>query len=368
MKFSCYKDDLADALKAVMPAVAVKPQTPVLSGIYLKAEDAVLEVQATNYTNGIIAKIPVNTEESGEVVISGKKFQEFVANLPERTLTCSVEGKALTLESGSANVTLLTMTAADFPKVKTIDDASTFKIRSKVLHDLIRKTSFAAGKDKGERPIFTGCLFDYKDDFLTLVATNTHRLALAKYQLSINHEPFAFTVPAAALNNVINRIDTKDAENFVTVNFSNKHVAFTFDNVYMTVRLLEGTFPPYERIIPTGSTTRARVIVKEFKTAVGLIALIAKETEYNTVKLNITAAGIEISADSREVGDAVKTVDATVDGDDLNIAFNAAYLSDVLKVVDAPAINIAFNDKFSPAAVTVPGDDDYVYVVTPVRT
>ena len=368
MKFSCYKDDLADALKAIMPAVAVKPQTPVLAGVYLKAEDNVLEIHGNNFTNGVITKIPCLTEENGEVVVHGKKFQEFVAGMSDRTVNFSVENNSLIVTSSGATVTLLTMNAADFPKVKAIDDGSEFKIRAGVLCDLIRKTVFATTKDKTARPIFTGVNFDFKDDCLALVATDTHRLALAKTSLPINHTPFTFVVPSAPLYNVLGNINTKEPDNLVSVSFTNRYIGFTFDNVFMTMRLLEGQFPPYDRIIPTGSNTRARVIVKEFKTAVDLIALIAKETEYNTVKLNITAAGIEISADSREVGNAVKTVDATVLGDDLNIAFNAAYLSDVLKVVDAPAINIAFNDKFSPAAVTVPGDDDYVYVVTPVRT
>lgn len=368
MKFSCYKKDLADALKAVMPAVAVKPQTPVLSGVYLKAEGSVLEVQGNNYTNGVIAKIPVNVEDAGEVVVGGKKFQEFVAKLPDRTLTCSVENNALHVESGGANVTLLTMPVADFPQVKLLDDGHEFKIHAGALSDLIRKTVFATDNSVGARPIFTGVNFDFKDNCLTCVATNTHRLALAKTQLGIDNTPFSFVAPAVALNAVLSRINPKAPGDFVTVAFTGRYISFTFDNVYMTARLLEGQFPPYDRIIPTDSTTSVTVNVAEFKETVELVALMAKENEYNHVKLNITADSITISADSREIGDAVKTIAATVEGDELVIAFNASYLVHVLRVAGSEKIDIAFNDPFSPALVTVPGDDNFKYVVTPVRT
>lgn len=367
MKFSCYKDDLRDALKAVMPAVAVKPQTPILSGVYVKAEDSAIEIHGNNYAIGVIAKIPASIEESGEVVVSGKKFQEFVANLSARTISCDVEDNVLHISSDGANVTLLTMPAEDSPKVKVIESADTFAVRQSVLHDLIRKTSFAASNDKGARPVFTGVNFDFHDGYLSCVATNTHRLAIAKIPFTCDRESFNFVVPAAALNNVLARINPKDHEDNVTVSFTGRYVAFTVDNIFMTVRLREGQFPSIDRIIPTDSTTRVTVNVAEFKEALGIVGLMAKETEYNTAKLFVAADSIEITARSAEVGDAVKSVEATIEGNDLEIAFNVSYLADVLRVVDSEKINIAFNGQYSPAAVTMPGDDDFIYVVTPVR-
>ena len=125
MKFSCYKNDLTEALQFVIKAVAVKPMTPILAGIYLKAEGSMLELQANNFSTGIITRIPVNTEVSGETVVSGKRFQEFVRNMPDDTITFSDEdsNNTLSIESGGANVQLLTMAAGDFPKVKTPDCA-----------------------------------------------------------------------------------------------------------------------------------------------------------------------------------------------------------------------------------------------------
>lgn len=366
MKFSCYKNDLTEALQFVIRAVAVKPMTPILAGIYLKAEGSMLELQSNNFSTGIITRIPVNTEVSGEVVVSGKRFQEFVRNMPDDTITFSDEGNALMIESGGASVELLTMTASDFPKVKTPETENSFKIRTTMLRDLIRKTVFAVGKDE-TRPVFTGCCFELKGDQISLVATNTHRLALAKERLPEAYNDCTFVVPSETLRGLMLRIDPKDVENYVTVSYSTRYLTFTFDNVFMTARLIEGTFPPYDRVIPSSSTTLVTVGTDEFKKAVEFVALMSKETEYNTVKLIFGNGNIEISSNSPEVGGAVKSIEAQIDGDDMEISFNADYISDVLKILDAKQVNIALNDRYSPAKFTEPENDSYVYIATPVR-
>ena len=366
MKFSCYKNDLSEALQFVIRAVAVKPMTPILAGIYLKADGTLLELQANNFSTGIRTSISVNTEEPGEIVVTGKRFQEFVRNMPDDTITFHDEDNTLVIESGGANVELLTMPPADFPKVKTPDTESSFNIRTNTLRDLIRKTVFSVAKDD-TRPIFTGCCFEVKGDQISLVATNTHRLALAKEELPEAFGECSFVVPAETLRGLMSRIDPRDSDNYVRVDYSTRYLTFTFDNVFVTSRLIEGMFPPYDRVIPTSSTTRVNVNTADFKAAIDFVALMSKETEYNTVKLIFTEDGIEISSNSPEVGGAVKRVESEFDGDELEISFNVDYIADVLRVIDSPRLNIALNDRYSPAAFTEPENDSYVYVATPVR-
>lgn len=366
MKFSCYKSDLTEAMQFAIRAVAVKPMTPILAGIYLKADGSMLEIQANNFSTGLITRIPVNTEVPGEVVVSGKRFQEFVRNMPDDTITFSDANNMLMIESGGASVELLTMTASDFPKVKTPDTDRSFKIRTTVLRNLIKRTAFAVAKDDA-RPIFTGCCFEIKGDTISLVATNTHRLALAKEQLPDSYEDCTFVVPADALRGIMLRIDPNDVENYVTINYSTRYLTFTFDNVFVNTRLIEGAFPPYEKVIPTSSTTHVKVDTAEFRRAIDFVALMSRETEYNTVKFTFADGGIEISSNSPEIGGAGQNIEAEIDGEALDISFNVAYISDVLKVIDAKQINIELNDKFSPAAFTEPGNENYTYIATPVR-
>ena len=366
MKFSCYKSDLTEALQFVIRAVAVKPMTPVLAGIYLKADGSMLELQANNFSTGIITRIPVNTEVAGEVVVSGKRFQEFVRNMPDDTITFSDEDNTLLIESGGASVKLLTMSSSDFPKVKTPDTEHSFKIRTTVLRNLIKRTVFAVAKDDA-RPIFTGCCFELKGNTISLIATNTHRLALAKSQLAESYEDCSFVVPAEALRGIMLRIDPNDVENYVTINYSLRFLTFTFDNVFVNSRLIEGVFPPYEKVIPSSSTTHVKVSTADFRNAVEFVSLMSKETEYNTVKFTFGEDGIEVSSNSPEVGGAGQNVEAEINGSELEISFNVAYIADALKVLDAKQIDIALNDKYSPAAFTEPDNDNYVYIATPVR-
>lgn len=367
MKFTCYKNDLVEALQFTIRAVAVKPQTPVLAGIYLKAEGSTLELQANNFFTGIITRIPVNTEESGEVVVSGKRFQEFVRNLPESTATFCTEDNMLVIESGGANVELLTMAPVDFPKVKKPNADFSFKIRTTVLKDLIRRTVFAVGKDE-TRPIFTGCCFEIKGDKISLVATNAHRLALATERLSESYDECSFVVPAETLRGIMARIDPEDVDNYVTIEYSVRFLTFTFDNVFVNSRLIEGIFPPYDKVIPSSSTTHIKTLTAELKRVVEFIALISHETEYNTVKLIIDGNNIEISSNSPEVGGAKWNVEAEVSGESLTISFNVDYIAEVLRVIDSEYVHIEMNDRYSPAVFTEPGNDNYIYIATPVRT
>ena len=367
MKFTCYKNELVEALQFAIRAVAVKPQTPVLAGIYLKAEGSMLELQANNFFTGIIVHIPVSIEEPGEVVVSGKRFQEFVRNLPESTATFYKEDSTLVIESGGASVELLTMAAVDFPKVKTPETVFSFRIRTTMLKDLIRRTVFAVGKDE-TRPIFTGCCFEIKGDKISLVATNAHRLALATERLSESYDECSFVVPAETLRGIMARIDPGDVDNFVTIKYSSRFLTFTFDNVFVNSRLIEGIFPPYDKVIPSSSTTHIQTRTAELKRVVEFISLMSKETEYNTVKLIIDSNNIEISSNSPEVGGAKWNVEAEVSGESLTISFNVDYIAEVLRVIDSEYVHIEMNDRYSPAAFKEPGNDNYIYIATPVRT
>lgn len=369
MKFSCYKSDLTEALAFVIRAVAVKPMTPILAGIYLKAEGSMLELQANNFSTGIITRIPVNTEVAGEAVVSGKRFQEFIRNMPDDTITISDDDGSgiLTIESGGANVELLTMTATDFPKVKTPETDKSFRIRTTALRDLIRKTVFAVAKEES-RPVFTGCCFEIKGGKISLIATNTHRLALATAQLTDVCDDCSFVVPADTLRGLLQRIDPKDVENYITINYSTRYLTFTFDNVFVNSRLIEGMFPPYDRVIPPESSTQVVVNTAEFKAATELVALMSKETEYNTVKLVFADDGVEISSNSPEIGGVFKNVEAQINGEELEISFNVDYIVDVIRIIDTEEFIIELNDRYSPAKFTEPGNENYIYIATPVRT
>ena len=362
MKFSCYKSDLVDALNFVIKAVDPKSKTPILSCVYIKITDGRAEIHSNNYSTGIIAKIPVATEIQGDVAVSGKRLHEFVKNMPDDTITFNENGNALQMTSGGATVELLTIPPEDFPKVELPESIKTFEFDSSTLAKLIRETVFAVAKDES-RPIFNGVQFEIKNDSLTLAATNTHRLSIDTVNSNFDFEA-SFVVPGDALKNLLAKISDKKFN--VTVHYCQKFIAFEVDNILMTSRLVEGQFPPYDRVIPQSSMTQVTVDVKEFRNALELINLMAKETEFNKVKLAIEDNQIDISANSDSVGEAIKSVDAEITGNDLVIYFNIDYLLDVLRIIDTPKINIGFSDEYSPALFSSQ-QNNFRYVASPVR-
>ena len=369
MKFTCAKNELKDALQVANRAVAVKPQTPILAGVYLRAEGSTLEMQANNFSLGIITKVAVNTEDAGEVVVVGKYFQEIVSKLPGETVTISHEHgeSVVNIQSGSAAFNLLAMSAEDFPKVKSQEVVTSFKIRSVALKNLIRRTVFASASEDASRPIFTGCLFEINGNSITVAATNTHRIAIQKDTISDEISEMNFIVPSATLRDLARMIDTQ-SENLVTVDYSGKYIAFTFDNIFMTSRLIEGQYPPYEKVVPASCDMHVRVKVAELLAAVDRVALISKETEYNTIRFIFTQDGVNVSSTSPEVGKAEEHVDATLEGEDLDISFNVKYISEVLSVLETEYCRIGMNKPLYPIDIREEDSDEYIYIVTPVRT
>lgn len=368
MKCTCSRSDFNSALNAVSKAVAVKPSTPVLAGIYMRAAGDTLELQATNFSIGVIAKIPANVEVEGAVVAMGKILLPIVQKFSGEivTLTNENDTTALTLKSDAASFELLSMDADDFPRINREDATHSFRINRSALINLINRTVFACAKDES-RPVFTGCFADISGTSITFVATNTSRIAIAKETIFDEIDSLQFIVHASTLKNLLSMLYGTD-DSIVTVDFSSNGVSFTFDNIFMSSRLIDGTFPPYDKIIPASCATTAELDVSELRLAIERMQIIARESEYQTLRFIFTQEGLELSSNSYSVGKSIEHVDSSVSGDDLEIAFNVNYLTDALKVFDSKTIEFSMNQPLTPVKIRGLGDDDFTYIITPLRT
>ena len=364
MKFSFYKSDMLDALKLVARSVAVKPSTPILAGIYLKAEGSMLEMQSNDFTTGTIARIPVNVEVPGETVVIGKKFHEIMTRQPDDTVTAELIDNQLEIRSGAAKFELLTYDKDDFPKVESPEGQS-LKIKPSILKEAITKTAFAVGKDD-TRPIFKGIYFEIGGGEFKATATNTHRLAHFKAAMPTSGEATAI-IPAEPLKNLA-MILPSDDEALVAVTLNRKYAAFVVDNYLMRIRLPEGVYPPYEKVIPKSVDFTAKVNRLELKGALERMGLIAKDTEYNNVRLMIERGTLTLSAQADGAKSAAEEYVGIEGGEPLDISFNIAYLTDYVNRADGNVLTISFNDKYSPSLWQIEDNENYLYVATPVRT
>lgn len=362
MKVSCYKSDLVDALKLVGKAVAVKPSTPILSGIYLATNDNRLELQSNNFTTGIIARIPVNVEREGAIVTVGKKFIDIVSKLPDETLTLEVEDNELIITSGGAKFSLLTFNAEDYPQVQK-PDGTEFNFAADTLKEIIGKTSNTVTKDD-TRPIFTGILFEVEGNEIKATSTDTHRLSHYAAQVHFNSGgAFKVNIPAVTLK-VMLPILPSDAQD-VKITVGEKVVAFQFENYLMTTRLLSSEFPPYNKVLETEEKFSVTVKRKELKQAVERVSLVAKDSTFNTLILEIENGTLKVCAKS-ESSKAEEFVEIE-GGAELKIGFNFLYVIDCLNTFDGETIQIEFNDAYTPSKWREVGNEKFVGIITPVR-
>lgn len=375
MKITCAKDQLNHAVQTVQKAVAAKATLPILAGIYLSAQNNKLELQATDYEIGISCAIDAQVDIPGQIVLSGRYFQELVKRLPGELveIASSTEDRTIKITAGTSQFNLLSLPAEEFPILKPLFDKSdnnnTLIIKDNLLRDLIKRTVFACATEES-RPIFTGALLESTETDVRMIATNTHRLALKKSILeksNNNSNPLKIVIPSKVLNELA-RLLSSELPVDVNICWEKNRVAFRFENVYLESRIIEGQYPDYNRVIPPQFGTVASINTALFMDAVERVSLMAKDGEYNVIKFQFNADEVIITSNNPDIGKAYETVPIVTDGTEITIAFNAKYVTDILKNIGATELHFSLNTPLSPASIKPVNDDNYTYIITPVRT
>lgn len=368
MRIFCPKEDLHRAVQTVQKAVATKTPLPILTGIYLSAQNGELQLQATDYEVGISCTVAATVEEPGTVVLSGRYFQEMVRRLPGETIeiSSSKEDRTIKINSQNSQYNLLSLPAEEFPVLKPVSSDSSFSVQDAILRELIKKTVFASATDEA-RPIFTGGLLEVDGEEIRMVATNTHRLALKKAKLAAGSGNVKMIIPAKILNELARLLVSEEPQD-VALSWQKNQVGIVFDDVYINSRLIEGQFPDYNKVIPTSFATTVKLNTDQFLDAVERVSLLARDGEYNVVKFFFKDGAVVITSNNPDIGKAREIVDAETNGGEVEIAFNAKYVTDILKNIDSEELVFSLNTPLSPAGIKPVGDDNYTYIITPVRT
>ena len=370
MKFNCAQPELLNALNFIINAVAVKPQTQVLSGIYLKAEGSNLEIQATDYSIGMKGILIADTVEPGEALVLGRKFFEVVRNMPADILSIKFDrnNELLEVACEKTKFSINTLNVGEFPKIPAHETAFSFKISGRVLKELITKSIFACSTEESQ-PIYTGCLVDSDGESISLAATNKHRLAIAKGVLDEPSEKFRFIIPRDALRTIAEMLTGEKEVEIIKVDYSDRKVAFTIGRIYITARLIDGVFPDYNRVVPSSPETFITMNVNELRRGIERASIIAREDYNKKIIFDVSRLnGVEISANSAEYGSIEDKVEfINMDGPDVKLAFNYIYFMDALKLINSKTCRIALKGYFDPMDLRDEHSDDFIYVLTPLR-
>ena len=368
MKFVCYKDKIIKALNSVVRGVATKTTMPILEGILIQTNDNELKLTTYDLELGIEYVMECEVEEQGSIVVNATMFTEIIRKLPDSEINISVnENNLLTIECEGALYKLATMNPDEFPELPKIEIENSISLEQSALKNIIRKTIFAVSTEEN-RPIFTGCLFEIKDNKLNVVAIDGFRLALRTINIPTQVNDFKAVIPAKTLNEV-NKILTDSFEN-VIIGVSKNQAVFEMENCKVVTRILDGEFLNYETVIPQNWQTRIKVEKSNLQNSFERISLISsstieKEKKY-PVKVSVDIGKLTILC-TNQTGDAKEEVYISTEGKNLEAGFNPKYFLDSLKAIDEEEIYIEFGTNVSPCLIKSVENNDYVYMILPIR-
>ncbi len=367
MKFSCSQQTLTKALNIVSKAVTIRTTIPILKGILLKIDNnGVLTMSASDLDLSIEKKIKVENSQPGEIVVLSKLFGDIIRKLPDGIITIEENDGKVNIKCSNSEFNIIGLPADEFPNINPTDDNSEELVFNKeILKEMIKKTSFSASIDENKGAM-TGVLVEMDENSLNMIAIDGFRMAIAREQMK-NKKKQNIIIPAKILNEISRIITESEIENDdVTMLLSQKKAVFIMDNTKVVIRLLEGEFMNYKRIIPTDSACRVVLNKNDFLDSVERASLLAKVGKNNLIKLDIKDNNIEITSKSEE-GNVKEEVIVTKEGNDLTIGFNSKYLIDVLKVVDDENVLMLFNTNVSPCLIKPISGNYFEYLVLPVR-
>ncbi|MBO4573315.1 MAG: DNA polymerase III subunit beta [Clostridia bacterium] len=356
--------DLSNAVNKVVKAVSTRSPNQLLEGIKLSCKGDTLTLTATDTEIAIEKVIRAETFMEGETVVPGKLFAEFTKKLETEEdveLNITSDGRLKIVYSDSESY-LQALSADEYPIIKKDINRNSFVIKQKTFKDLIASTSFACSQDDS-RPILKGCLIEIKGDVLTCVALDGFRLAVCKKAIKESTGDIKAIVPSRALSE-ITRLIEKD-EDFVTVMIQDNSLMIEVDNTVLTTRLLEGEYIDYKKIVPQTYLTTFRVNRAMLLNSIERASILAKVMK-NIIKLDIHENYVDVSSDS-EMGNVKENVIINLEGKDLTIAFNSRYLIDCLRVISDEFINFNLNSSIAPCVIKPNSDDEYLYLILPVR-
>lgn len=367
MKITILQENLRQAIQDIQKSVPARPALPILACTLIKTEDDnTVSFLATDLNIGIRSTVPATVIEAGSVAVPAKVFSDYINTLSAGEIELSFKDDTLTLKSGGSKATIQCLNAADYPTFPE-KEGTEYVFTAEDFHAAVQHTTFSSSADDA-RPILTAVLFLFGES-LEVVATDGFRLSTTTLQ----HAALATSqllLPARALNEVM-RISTRKQSETVafTVSEKLKQVFFSFDGIEILVRLMEGEFPPYQKIIPAEFATQVVFDGNEFNQKLKTAMIFARDAS-GIIRFQITPDSLKIISSSSAVGtqESSMPLKLLAGGEgDVEIAFNAKYLADFLSVFKPEEIWFGMNESLKPALFRPAGLESFRYIVMPFR-
>ncbi len=378
MRAVCSTDVFGKKLALVSRGVSARSTIQLLGGILLEVVDGALKLSATDMEISIQTTSPAEIEGEGRVVIPARIFNDIVRSLPAGNFTLEYDGSEGTvkLAAGENEYTIRAYSADDYPRLPEFDAEGSFRMPGESLVDTVEKVSRSYSRDE-TRPVLTGILISFEDARVRMVTTDSYRLSIKETELATT--PFEDSreaiIPARAMNEV-SRIFSGSDEVDVEVSLSENQALFRIGDVVFGTRLIDGNFPEYRRLLPTGFEREISVSREDLMGTLRRVNLFAqRQTPPVPVSLSFSEGSVEVIVKNGDVGEAHEKLEANSE-DDFLISFNPGYLLDGVSAIDTKKVKFKLNEALKPGLI-VPGENgeengdsdepDFLYLIMPMR-
>ena len=371
MKLSIERSALLRAVAQAQSVVERRNTIPILANVLIEAEGDNVSFRATDLDIEVVDKAPAKVDRAGATTVSAVTFHEIVRKLPDGALVSLTDDGSsgrLTVEAGRSHFSLATLPKEDFPVMASAEYAANFSAPAPVLRRLFDKSKFAISTEE-TRYYLNGVYLHVADregrQVLRCVATDGHRLARIDADLPAGAENMpGVIVPRKTVGELRKLLDDDDTT--IAVSVSETKLRFATPEVTLTSKVIDGTFPDYSRVIPTGNTKRLEVDAQEFAKAVDRVATVSSERS-RAVKMTLDEDRLVLSVNAPDSGAAEEELAVAYSDDALEIGFNAKYLLEIASQVDRENAVFLFNSAGDPTLMREGGDESAVYVVMPMR-
>lgn len=370
MKVKGSKGQISYGVGVVQNVVSMKASLPVLLNILMEVKNKKLFLTATDLEVTIKCSIPIEVEEEGGITIPAKLFTNIIKELPEKEVYIQTEpNNNIKIKCEKSTFNIFGLPLKEFPLPPNIEEKTSLTINANILKEMIIKTKFAISTDEG-RFALNGVCLSIKENQVKMVATNGHRLAYIKENVPLTtKEEVSVIIPPKILNELI-RLLPEEGEK-VKVNIGKNYISFNIsEDTSLTSRLIEGTFPNYEQVIPKETDKQIRVNTKSLFDATRRTSILIEEKS-SLIKFQATKDNLTIIGSTPSYGEAREEVEIALKGEGIDIGFNVRYIMDVLRVIDTEEMVIELSNPASPVIIRPYSKDmkekNYLCVIMPVR-
>lgn len=367
MKFSLLSENINKKLPLISHAVSSRSQLTSLLNFLITAKGKELSIRATDLEIGIIGKIPASTEEEGEVAVPARTLLELLGNVPSGKVDVYTKEATLHIETQKTKMQLQTQPTNDFPVLYEKKGEEIMQIEKEVLEKELKKVVFAASIDSS-RPALSGVLIGEKGTDRVIVATDGYRLSLKKIASAMKKKSDSLEKPIIIPSRILRELMSLKEEGSIGVFISpeSNQVIFIQGDMEIVGRLIEAEFPAYEKIIPSDFSIRTTFNRQEMQMAVKTCWVFARETS-GIIRMAIGKNKITVSSSTPSVGHGSVEVEAKVEGEENEIAFNGRYLLELLSNVDDEDMVFEMSGPLNAGVFKIAGDNSFLHLIMPIR-